>query len=238
MRYGIDWESCYAAYKLKAIENLAAAILERAMFDYKNGSPELQLDAWVFLVKEDCGIWRDFLSLAPGWNKDLKRPGSVLTEEQKLQVLDLYRTCKLTLKQISEQLDVSYLSVRVAVKQKLGAEEIEEIEKRLLEYRKHESLCDRLSGISCHDTGIRRHVSTERITKWLRLFLKEKGIENTTKFMFEMNKKGQGKVYEQCRQWYKELKEDGLSWDRHRDRGPVSQGQGEAESPRSELDIQ
>ena len=238
MRRETDCDITDIGWINKALSNLAAAILERALFDYKNGTPELQFDAWTFLVEEDCGIWRDFLSLLPGWNKDFKKPGLPLTEEQKMRVVQLYRTCTLTLRQISEQLDVSYLAVRIAARQKLGHEEIDTIERNLLEYRKYWSLHDRLSGISCHDVGIRRHVSTERVTKWLREYLRSKGIKDTTRFMIEMNKKNKGKVNDECDRWLAELEKDGISWDRHRDRGPYAQGQGETESPRSELDIQ
>lgn len=215
MHHIIDYDNTEIGWRQKAIEKLALAVFERAMLDYKNGTLDMRMDAYQFLIEEDCGIWRDFLSLLPDWNKDITRPAPTITQEQKDKAVEMYRTCTLTLRQVAEILDTSYLAVRSAVAKALPAESREEIERKLLEYRRYWSLHDRLSGVSCHDTGIRRHASTERITKWIKEFLTEHGVEDTTKFIMEMNKKGQGSVHEQCREWLKELENNGIPWDRH-----------------------
>jgi hypothetical protein len=215
MPHTTDYDTTEIGWRNKAIERLAAAVLERAMLDYKNGTPDMRMDAYQFLIEEDCGIWRDFLSLLPGWNKDIKRPAPTITREQKDKAVEMYRTCTLTLRQVADILDTSYLAVRSAVAKAIPAESREEIERKLLEYRRYWSLHDRLSGVSCHDTGIRRHASAERVTKWMKELLTEHGVEDTTKFLMEMNKKGQGTVHDKCQEMLRELEKNGIPWDRH-----------------------
>ena len=211
-----DYDITEIGWINKAMERLAAAVFERAMFDYKNGTLDMRLDAYQFLIEEDCGVWRDFLSLSPGWNKDIRRPApTVVTQEQKDKVVETYRTCTLTLRQVAETLGMSYLCVRKIMACALSVSERDEIERRLFEYRRYWSLHDRFSGISCHDASIRRHASTGRITKWMKAFLTEHGIKDTTKFLIEMNKKGRGTVDDKCQELLKELEKNGISWDRH-----------------------
>lgn len=188
---------------------LAAAVVVRAILDYQKGTPEQRIDAYKFLVEEDCGIWKEFLSFAPGWNEDIVPPEmqTGLTREEKDEAVTLYREGMIAIKGLAIKFKCPYGTMSSFIKSVIPAAEMKQIE----DTRKHRQhvgvIRDRLSGVSTHNAALFNHVAQWKVLDWFREFMIQKGIigKDYVTFLQELSKRDRGKVAEQADRLIKEL---------------------------------
>lgn len=188
---------------------LAAAVVVRAILDYQKGTPEQRIDAYKFLVEEDCGIWKEFLSFAPGWNEDIVPPEmqTGLTQEEKDEAVTLYREGMIAIKGLAIKFKCPYGTMSSFIKSVIPAAEMKQIE----DTRKHRQhvgvIRDRLSGVSTHNAALFNHVAQWKVLDWFREFMIQKGIigKDYVTFLQELSKRDRGKVAEQADRLIKEL---------------------------------
>ena len=196
-------------YWMGPIGSLAAAIIERAYVDYLKGTPEQKQDAYNFLVKEDCGIWKSFVNLAPGWNDDIVPPDmqTGLTEEEKAEAIRLYREGMIAVKGLSVKFKCPYSVMSSFMKSSIPADEMKRIEETRKERQFKGVIRDRLSGVSTHNAALFNHVAQWRVLDWFRTFMIKKGVigKDYTRFLQELSKRDRGEVREQADRWIEEL---------------------------------
>lgn len=188
---------------------LAAAVVVRAILDYQKGTPEQRIDAYKFLVEEDCGIWKEFLSFAPGWNEDIVPPEmqTGLTQEEKDEAVTLYREGMIAIKGLAIKFKCPYGTMSSFIKSVIPAAEMKQIE----DTRKHRQhvgvIRDRLSGVSTHNAALFNHVAQWKVLDWFREFMIQKGIigKDYVTFLQELSKRDRGKVAEQADRLIREL---------------------------------
>ena len=188
---------------------LAAAVVVRAILDYQKGTPEQRIDAYKFLVEEDCGIWKEFLSFAPGWNEDIVPPEmqTGLAQEEKDEAVTLYREGMIAIKGLAIKFKCPYGTMSSFIKSVIPAAEMKQIE----DTRKHRQhigvIRDRLSGVSTHNAALFNHVAQWKVLDWFREFMIQKGIigKDYVTFLQELSKRDRGKVAEQADRLIKEL---------------------------------
>lgn len=188
---------------------LAAAVVVRAILDYQKGTPEQRVDAYKFLVEEDCGIWKEFLSFAPGWNEDIVPPEmqTGLTQEEKDEAVTLYREGMIAIKGLAIKFKCPYGTMSSFIKSVIPAAEMKQIE----DTRKHRQhvgvIRDRLSGVSTHNAALFNHVAQWKVLDWFREFMIQRGIigKDYVTFLQELSKRDRGKVAEQADRLIKEL---------------------------------
>ena len=188
---------------------LAAAVVVRAILDYQKGTPEQRIDAYKFLVEEDCGIWKEFLSFAPGWNEDIVPPEmqTGLTQEEKDEAVTLYREGMIAIKGLAIKFKCPYGTMSSFIKSVIPAAEMKQIE----DTRKHRQhvgvIRDRLSGVSTHNAALFNHVAQWKVLDWFREFMIQKGIigKDYITFLQELSKRDRGKVAEQADRLIREL---------------------------------
>lgn len=196
-------------YWMGPIGSLAAAVINRAYVDYLKGTPEQKWDAYKFLVEEDCGVWKNFVSLAPGWNEDIVPPDMQvgLTQAEKNEAVELYRQGMIAIRGLSIKFKCPYGIMSSFIKSTLPADEIKQIE----DARKHRQfkgvVRDRLSGVSTHNAAMFNHVAQWKVLEWFRTFMISKGIigKDYMHFLQELSKKNRGEVAELADKLIKEL---------------------------------
>lgn len=207
----IDHSTPREPYDRESIAALAAAVIDCAITDYRIGTFKEQQDAYNFLVKEKCGMWRHWVDLPPSWEKKFIHPAEKMTDDICTKVADMFREYN-SMKRISFLMKIPYAEVRRYLKRTFIDAEIDAIEKERERLSKIGAVRDRLAGIACRETAARQHLSTDRVLRWLKSFLRYKGVDDPTAFILEMNKPGQGKVHDKCMEYLKEVEENGLSW--------------------------
>lgn len=196
-------------YWMGPLGKLAAAVIVRAILDYQKGTPEQRVDAYKFLVEEDCGIWKEFIGFAPGWNKDIVPPEmqTGLTQEEKDEAVTLYREGMIAIKGLAVKFKCPYGTMSSFIKSVIPAAEMKQIE----DTRKHRQhigvIRDRLSGVSTHNAALFNHVAQWKVLDWFREFMIQKGIigKDYLQFLQELSKKDRGKVAEEADRLIEEL---------------------------------
>lgn len=191
------------------IGKLAAAIIARAVLDYQKGTPEQRVDAYKFLVEEDCGFWKNFVTLAPGWNEDIVPPEmqTGLTQEEKEEAVTLYRQGMIAVKGLAIKFKCPYGTMSSFIKSVVPAAEMKQIE----DTRKHRQhvgvIRDRLSGVSTHNAALFNHVAQWKVLDWFREFMIQKGItgKDYMQFLQELSKRDRGNVAELADRLIEEL---------------------------------
>lgn len=188
---------------------LAAAVINRAYVDYLKGTPEQKWDAYKFLVEEDCGVWKHFVSLAPGWNEDIVPPDMQmgLTEAEKKEAVELYRQGMIAIKGLSVKFKCPYGMMSSFIKSTFPADEIKHIEEERKNRQFRGVVKDRLSGVSTHNAAMFNHVAQWKVLEWFRDFMIKKGIigKEYMHFLQELSKKDRGEVAELADKLIKEL---------------------------------
>lgn len=188
---------------------LAAAVINRAYVDYLKGSPEQKWDAYKFLVEEDCGVWKSFVTLAPGWNEEIVPPDMQLglTQAEKDEAVELYKQGMIAIKGLSVKFKCPFGVMSSFIKSVLPADEIKHIEST----RKHRQfkgvVRDRLSGVSTHNAAMFNHVAQWKVLDWFREFMVSKGItgKEYMHFLQELSKRDRGDVAELADKLIEEL---------------------------------
>lgn len=205
----IDRNSDNVDYWMGPISELAAAVICRAYLDYLKGTPEQKQDAYDFLVKEECGMWKDFVGFAPGWNKDIVPPEEQtgLTEEEKAEAVKLYREGMIAVRGLSIKFKCPFPMMSSYIKSVLSPAEIRHIEETRKERQFKGVIRDRLSGVSTHNAALFNHVAQWRVLDWFRTYLIKKGVigKDYTRFLQELSKRDRGEVREQADRWIEEL---------------------------------
>lgn len=193
----------------KPMADLAAAVINRAYVDYLKGSPEQKWDAYKFLIEEDCGVWKNFVSLAAGWNKDIVPPDMQigLTEAEKKEAVELYRKGMIAIRGLSVKFRCPYGLMSSFIKGAIPADEIKHIEEARKNRQFKGVVRDRLSGVSTHNAAIFNHVAHWKVLEWFKQYMASKGIigKDYMHFLQELSKKGRGEVAEMCDRWIGEL---------------------------------
>lgn len=205
----LDYNKVTEEYWNGPIGTLAAAVINRAYVDYLKGSPEQKWDAYKFLVEEDCGVWKHFVNLAPGWNEDIVPPDMQmgLTEGEKKEAVELYRQGMIAVRGLSVKFKCPYGMMSSFIKSAFPADEIKHVE----EERKHRQfkgvVRDRLSGVSTHNAAIFNHVAQWKVLEWFKEFMASKGIigKDYMHFLQELSKKDRGDIAELADKLIKEL---------------------------------
>lgn len=198
-----------ASYWMGPLSELAAAVICRAYLDYLKGTPEQKQDAYDFLIKEECGIWKEFVGFAPGWNKDIVPPDMQigLTEEEKQEAVTLYREGMIAVRGLSVKFKCPYGVMSSFIKKSFSPEEIRHIEDTRKERQFKGVIRDRLSGVSTHNAALFNHVAQWRVLDWFRTYMIKKGIigKDYMHFLQELSKRDRGEVREQADKWIEEL---------------------------------
>ena len=188
---------------------LAAAVINRAYMDYLKGSPEQKWDAYKFLVEEDCGVWKHFVNLAPGWNEDIVPPDMQmgLTEAEKKEAVELYRQGMIAVRGLSVKFKCPYGMMSSFIKSAFPADEIKHIEEERKNRQFKGVVKDRLSGVSTHNAAMFNHVAQWKVLEWFRTFMIQKGIigKEYMHFLQELSKKNRGEVAELADKLIREL---------------------------------
>lgn len=188
---------------------LAAAVVARAVLDYQKGTPEQRVDAYKFLVEEDCGIWRDFLSFAPGWNSDIVPPEmqTGLTQAEKDEAVQLYREGMIAIKGLAIKFKCPYGVMSSFIKSVIPAAEMKQIEDTRKQRQHKGVIRDRLSGVSTHNAALFNHVAQWKVLDWFREFMIKQGIvgKDYLQFLQELSKRDRGSVAETADRMIEEL---------------------------------
>lgn len=198
-----------ASYWNGPIGDLAAAVINRAYIDYLKGSPEQKWDAYKFLVEENCGVWKNFVSLAAGWDKDIVPPDMQIgmTEAEKKEAVELYRKGMIAIRGLSVKFRCPYGLMSSFIKGVIPAAEIKQIEDTRKNRQFKGVVKDRLSGVSTHNAAMFNHVAHWKVLEWFKQYMASKGIigKDYMHFLQELSKKSRGSVAQQCDGWIKEM---------------------------------
>ena len=211
----LDRNKSTTSYWMGPISELAAAVICRAYLDYLKGTPEQKQDAYDFLVEEDCGIWKEFVGFAPGWNKDIVPPDMQigLTEEEKQEAITLYREGMIAVRGLSIKFKCPYGTMSSFIKSVFSVEEIKHIEDARKGRQFRGVIRDRLSGVSTHNAAIFNHVAQWKVLEWFKQFMASKGVvgKDYMHFLQELSKRDRGEVREEADRLLKEL--ECTTWD-------------------------